>query len=75
MFINKDKLRVIAKTIVSIPEHYVLEMEDSIPKGNEQERCFIWEDSENRDNKIEIALDLTSGQLGRVFKPILAIAK
>ncbi|MBP1932015.1 YcdB/YcdC domain-containing protein [Ammoniphilus resinae] len=66
MFIDNEQLRVIVKTIFPIPKHYLLEMEDSIPKGNEQERCFIWEDPENRDNKIEIALDLTTGLLTRL---------
>ncbi|RXT00082.1 YcdB/YcdC domain-containing protein [Ammoniphilus sp. CFH 90114] len=66
MFIDHEKLRVIAKKVIAIPEHYLLEMEDSIPKGHEQKRCFIWEDPENWDNKIEIELELTTGLLTRL---------
>jgi hypothetical protein len=64
--IDKMKLRNIATSIVTIPEHYRLVMEDSIPQGDEQERCFIWEDSENEDNEIEITLDLVTGHLTRL---------
>jgi hypothetical protein len=38
-------------------------MEDNIPKGDEQERCFIWEDPGNKDNNIEVTLDLFTGYL------------
>ena len=63
MSMDLNKLRSIAKSIVVIPEHYQLVMEDSIPIGDEKERCFIWEDPENDDNKIEVTLDLQTGQL------------
>lgn len=63
MSLDLNKLRIIAKSIVAIPEHYQLVMEDSIPIGAEKERCFIWEDPENEDNKIEVTLDLQTGQL------------
>lgn len=63
MSMDFNRLRIIAKSIVAIPEHYQLVMEDSIPIGAEKERCFIWEDSENDDNKIEVTLNLQTGQL------------
>ncbi|HHW37079.1 MAG TPA: DUF4901 domain-containing protein [Bacillales bacterium] len=66
MSMDLNKLRSIAKSIVSIPDHYHLVMEDSIPIGAEKERCFIWEDRENDDNKIEVSLDLQTGQLIRL---------
>lgn len=66
MSANHDDLRSMAQSIVRIPEHYVLVMEDSVPKGGEQERCFVWEDPEHPDHNIEIALDLTSGLLTRL---------
>lgn len=66
MSMDLNKLRIIAKSIVAIPEHYQLVMEDSIPIGTEKERCFIWEDPENDDNKIEVSLDLQTGQLVRL---------
>ncbi|WP_158408563.1 YcdB/YcdC domain-containing protein [Desulfosporosinus fructosivorans] len=66
MSIDKEMLRATAKSIVTIPQHYQLEMEASVPEGNEQERCFIWEDPENQDNTIEIVLDLVTGQLKRL---------
>lgn len=64
--VDHEKLRVIAAAIVPVPDHYVLEMEDSVPQGEERERCFIWEDPEDRDGQIEIALDLTTGMLTRL---------
>ncbi|WP_166238952.1 YcdB/YcdC domain-containing protein [Paenibacillus turpanensis] len=58
-----DQLRAIASSIVNIPEHYRLEMEDSIPVGEPKERCFIWESEEKDQGKIEITLDLETGKL------------
>ncbi|WP_438349267.1 YcdB/YcdC domain-containing protein [Paenibacillus sp. FA6] len=66
MSIDKEKLLARAKTIVMIPEHYQLEMEDNMPEGDEKERCFIWEDPANQDNTIEITLDLVTGHLTRL---------
>lgn len=63
---DREKLREIASAIVRVPDQYLLVVEDSIPKGNEQEQCFIWEDAENGDNKIEIVLDLSTGILTRL---------
>lgn len=66
MLIDREALRASAKTIVTIPQHYQLEMEESIPEGKEQERCFIWEDPGSQDNTIEITLDLVTGHLKRL---------
>ncbi|MCI3923898.1 DUF4901 domain-containing protein [Paenibacillus sp. TRM 82003] len=66
MNIDNRELRAIAEKIVAIPEHYALEMEDSTPKGEERVRSFIWEDPGNRDDSIEIALDLETGRLARL---------
>ncbi|MGF7049584.1 hypothetical protein J2T13_004105 [Paenibacillus sp. DS2015] len=66
MSVDIENLRTRAKTIVEIPAHYRLEMEDNIPKGDEQERCFIWEDPENEDNRIEVTLDLYTGHVTRL---------
>ncbi|MEC1772670.1 YcdB/YcdC domain-containing protein [Schinkia azotoformans] len=66
MSLDLNKLQSIAKSIVSIPDYYHLVMEDSIPIGAEKERCFIWEDPENDDNKIEVSFDLQTGQLVRL---------
>lgn len=66
MKFNLHELRKTAKSIVQIPEHYRLEMEDSIPKEEERERCYIWEDPDHGENSIEVALDLTTGVLMRL---------
>ncbi|SDT50801.1 protein of unknown function [Paenibacillaceae bacterium GAS479] len=66
MPIDLTELKNIAKTIVEIPEQYRLEMEASIPQGNERERSYIWEDPNNEENNIEITLDLATGQLTRL---------
>ncbi|AJS58890.1 YcdB/YcdC domain-containing protein [Paenibacillus sp. IHBB 10380] len=63
MLIDIEKLRTTAINIVAIPDHYRLEMDDNIPKGDEQEHCFIWEDPGNEDNNIEVTFDLFTGHL------------
>ncbi|RAV22972.1 YcdB/YcdC domain-containing protein [Paenibacillus contaminans] len=64
--IDVDKLRNAAASIVAIPEHYKLELEDNVPVDDERERCFIWEDPDRDDRQIEIALDLMTGHLTRL---------
>ncbi|OXM16228.1 YcdB/YcdC domain-containing protein [Paenibacillus herberti] len=66
MPIDLTELKNIAKTIVEIPEYYKLEMEASIPQGNERERSYIWGDPNNEENEIDITLDLATGQLTRL---------
>lgn len=66
MKIDLQKLRETAKAIVRIPGHYRLEMENSIPKEEERERCYIWEDPDHAENSIEVALDLATGVLMRL---------
>ncbi|WP_025026263.1 YcdB/YcdC domain-containing protein [Caldalkalibacillus mannanilyticus] len=65
MSIHYDTLRKIAQEIITIPQHFQLEMEDSIPIGDEKERAFVWE-VPGTDEKIEICLDLNTGQLTRL---------
>jgi len=60
---NNETLRAVAQSIVFIPEHYKLVMEDSIPSGAEKRRCFIWENPHNDDERIEIMLDIRTGEL------------
>ncbi|MVO98123.1 YcdB/YcdC domain-containing protein [Paenibacillus lutrae] len=66
MSLNYEELRTKALTIVAIPGHYQLVMEDSIPKDNEVERAFIWENPAADSGTIEIALDLEAGYLVRL---------
>ncbi|MCP1359098.1 YcdB/YcdC domain-containing protein [Aneurinibacillus migulanus] len=66
MLIDYETLRTKATTVVMIPDHYRLEMEDNTPKGDEKYRSFIWEDPEKNDCKIEVVLDLEAGDLIRL---------
>ncbi|WP_053432743.1 YcdB/YcdC domain-containing protein [Aneurinibacillus migulanus] len=66
MLIDYETLRTKATTVVMIPDHYRLEMEDNTPKGDEKYRSFIWEDPEKNDCKIEVVLDLETGDLIRL---------
>lgn len=63
MSIDLERLRTFAESIMNIPEHYRLEMEDSIPHGAEKYRWFIWENPSNDEESIEIMLDLNTGEL------------
>ncbi|AOZ94132.1 YcdB/YcdC domain-containing protein [Paenibacillus crassostreae] len=64
--IDHEYLRKTAESIVDIPNHYQMMVEDNTPKGIEKERSFIWEDPEDDDNSIEISLDLETAQLIRL---------
>ncbi|MCM3699367.1 YcdB/YcdC domain-containing protein [Paenibacillus macerans] len=66
MSTDVNQLRQIAQTIVTIPPHYRLEMEDSIPQEDERERCFIWEDPDAEEHQIEVSLDIATGVLTRL---------
>ncbi|KPD10067.1 hypothetical protein AM501_00850 [Aneurinibacillus migulanus] len=66
MSIDYETLRTKATTVVMIPDYYRLEMEDNTPKGNEKHRSFIWEDPKKNDCKIEVELDLETGDLIRL---------
>ncbi|MEF2967181.1 YcdB/YcdC domain-containing protein [Paenibacillus sp. M1] len=66
MPVGMEQLRNIAVTVVDIPKHFRLEMEDSVPKHHAEERCFIWEDPACDDNRIEVSLDLETGRLLRL---------
>ena len=63
MQMELEKLRARAEAVVPIPEHYHLEVEDSVPKGEEKRRWFIWENSNNEAESIEMMLDLETGSL------------
>ncbi|EGW37033.1 YcdB/YcdC domain-containing protein [Desulfosporosinus sp. OT] len=64
MSFDYGELRAKAKTIVQIPEHYRLEMEDNT--YDEKERSFIWEYPGKDDCQIEITLDRETGHLIRL---------
>ncbi|GAK42991.1 DUF4901 domain-containing protein [Paenibacillus urinalis] len=63
-----DHLRRLAEKYADPPTHYTLVMEDSIPKENAQYRVFVWENSDNVEETIEVDLDLHSKELLRLQK-------
>lgn len=63
MSIDYERLSKIAHTIVDIPKHYHLVMEDNTPEGDENVRSFIWADPEESSRTISVSLDLETGQL------------
>lgn len=61
-----EQLRRLAENYAEAPANFELVMEDSIPKENAMYRVFVWENPENREETIEVELDLHSKEILRL---------